>query len=110
MARMEVEELLLLLGITSNYRGYQLLLATLNAVLDDPDKMLRANRLFQEIADSYNASPTSVRDNIETLINVSWRKNPNLIQEITGYPLISRPSVKRFLEIILNYLMRTASL
>lgn len=109
MARMEVEALLLLLGISSNYRGYQLLLATLNAVLDDPDKMLRANRLFQEIADTFHTSPTSVRDNIETLINVSWRKNPHLIQEITGYPLVSRPSVKRFLEIVLNYLMRTAS-
>lgn len=108
MARIEIETLLYRLGITSNYYGYRLLLTVLDVAFDDPDKLVRVNRLFREVAELYDISPTSVRDNIETLIIVSWRKNPNLIQNITGYPLVSRPPVKRFLEIAINYLIRTS--
>lgn len=107
MARIDAETLLYRLGITSNYHGYRLLITTLETALQDPDKLIRVNRLFREVAETYGISPTSVRDNIETLIVVSWRKNPNLIQGISGYPLLSRPSVKRFLEISVNHLIRT---
>ena len=106
MVKIDAATLLYRLGITSNYRGYRPLITSLNIALDDPDKLVRINRLFREVAKTYGISPTSVRDNIETLIVVSWHKNPNLIQSITGYPLVSRPSVKRFLEIAVNYLIR----
>ena len=61
---------------------------------------------FQEISEELNTSPTAIRDNIDTLIEASWRKNPDLIRSISNYPLPARPSVKRFLEIACNYLMR----
>ena len=106
MAKIEVERLLFQLGISSNYYGYKQLAAALDKILDDLDRLSHINRLFQEISEELNTSPTAIRDNIDTLIEASWRKNPDLIRSISNYPLPARPSVKRFREIACNYLMR----
>lgn len=106
MAKLVVEELLLQLGMPSSYDGYQQLAATIDTILEDLDKLSHVNTLFQEVGEKFHTSQTAVRDNIDTLIKVSWRKNQKLIQSISGYPLVTRPSVKRFLEIAVNHLIR----
>lgn len=103
-----IEHFIHSLGINSTYRGYRYLAFAISLALYDEDYLLFIGKyLYSAIASQYDTTTGSVERNIRTVIKICWEKgNRELLEEVTPYPLESRPSTGEFLDIVVNHLKR----
>lgn len=94
------------LGIGATYRGYRYLILALTLCLEDEDYLLGISKiLYPQIARTYQTSASSVERDLRTVINVCWeRGNRGLLQEISPYPLVAKPTTGEFLDILMHHL------
>ena len=94
------------LGIGGNYQGYRYLTHALMLCLEDEDYLLGVSKLlYPEIARIYQTTASSVERNLRTVITVCWeRGNRELLQSMSMYPLLGKPTTGEFLDIITGYL------
>lgn len=94
------------LGIGRNYQGYRYLVFAISLCLKNEDYLLGVSKLlYPEIARNYHTSVYSVERNLRTVINVCWeRGNRKLLEEISLYPLLNKPTTSEFLDIVITYL------
>lgn len=101
----DIRRLLLQLGATSRYVGFDYVVHAIYLSLNNRDYLLSVTKeLYPEVAKHFGATICSVERNIRTVISSIWQRNPQLLNEITGYPLQKRPSVGEFISIIREYL------
>ena len=104
----EIERLIRSLGIGGTYRGYKYLCYALSLCLENEDYLLAISKLlYPEIADAFQTTCCSVERDLRTVINVCWeRGNRNLLDNISFYPLETKPTTGEFLDLLVGYLQR----
>lgn len=107
---LEVQSLVRSLGIGATYRGYRYLVCAISLCLDDEDYLLGISKLlYPKIAENYQTSVSSVERDLRTVISVCWeRGNKKLLEDISPYPLSSRPTTGEFLDITTGYLKQNS--
>lgn len=106
----EIQHLVRSLGIGATYRGYRYLILATSLCIEDEDYLLGISKLlYPKIADYYQTSVSSVERDLRTVISVCWeRGNSELLQQISLYPLTSKPSTGEFLDILTHHLSHRA--
>lgn len=107
----EIQYLVRSLGIGGHYQGYKYLTYAISLCLEDEEYLLSVSKLlYPEIAKRYKTTSSSVERNLRTVIAVCWeRGNRSLLETISLYPLIHKPTTSEFLDIITTHLSRSAS-
>lgn len=102
----EIPHLVRSLGIGATYRGYRYLILALTLCTEDEDYLLGISKLlYPRIAKDYQTSVSSVERDLRTVITVCWeRGNRKLLQEISPYPLLNKPTTGEFLDLLMNHL------
>lgn len=100
---MEVQALLLCLGITPNYKAYPFLLTALELLQAEPDAILLVTKqLYPAVAGRHGTNWRVVERDLRTAVTLVWRRNPDLLRSMAGYPLVQKPTVSQFLAILLG--------
>ena len=101
-----IQKLIRSLGIGGTYRGYRYLVSAISLCMEDEDYLLGISKLlYPQIARAYDTSVSSVERDLRTVINVCWeRGNRQLLEEISLYPLMNRPTTGEFLDILMHHL------
>lgn len=103
----DLKELLRRMGINSLYRGQKVALRSVELVLEDENRLLDVvNRIHEVVGAEQEKSWTAVERQLRTTVSVAWRTNPQLLENIAGYPLTKQPTASEFIEILYNYTVR----
>lgn len=102
----DIQYLVRRLGIGGNYQGYRYLTYAISLCLKDEDYLLGVSKLlYPEIARAFQTTTCSVERNLRTVVNVCWdRGNRELLEAISLYPLLNKPTTGEFLDIVTGYL------
>ncbi len=84
-----ISDLLKSVGIPVNIKGFRYLKSAIEIVTRDISNIDRiTKRLYQQIADNHNSTPSRVERDIRHAIEVAYnRGNPRLLNEIFGYTI-----------------------
>lgn len=89
------------LGITPNYIGFHQTITAVELAKCEPDMLcLVTKSLYPEVAKSYGSSWKTVERNIRSVVSMAWERNPDLLRELAGYPLDSKPRAAQFIAIL----------
>lgn len=98
---MDYRTILMCLGITPNYKGFHQMLTALEIVEANPEALTMVTKwLYPATAKRHHANWKQVERNLRTVVNMAWRTNPTLLQEIAYIPLRNKPTVSVFLSIV----------
>ena len=93
------------LGITSKYKGYFFVADAIQLVMNSQGKpILITKEIYPYLARKYKTTPMNIEHNIRTVINICWEMNRKGLDEIAGYPLISKPTNSEFVDMVAYYL------
>lgn len=106
----EIEHLIRSLGIGATYRGYKYLCYAISLCLENEDYLLGISKLlYPTIANTFQATSGSVERDLRTVISVCWeRGNRTLLNDISLYPLESKPTTGEFLDILIGYIQHSS--
>ena len=100
-----VRRLLLRLGATPRYIGFDYVIHAIILSLEDSQYLLSVTKeLYPDVARKYHTTIYSVERDIRTVITIIWKRNPHLLSQIAGYPLTKKPAVGEFIAIMREYL------
>lgn len=100
----EIRKLLLHMGITPNYAGFNQASYAIYMTLHRMDrKIMVAKEIYPDVAKQYGCSWNAVERNIRTVIDVAWKKNPSMICILAGYTLEEKPKAGQFITIVAEY-------
>ena len=89
------------LGITPNYIGFHQTITAVELAKRDPDMLVLVTKsLYPEVAKPYGTSWKTVERNIRSVVSMAGERNPDLVRELAGYPLDSRPRAAQFIAIL----------
>lgn len=104
---MEVQMILRKLGIGSTYKGYKATVIAVTLALEDEDRLSSVTkRIYGEVAQKINSTPSAVEKNIRTVMLRAWTNNRTELEIMAGYKLEIPPSPSEFLDIIYTYISR----
>lgn len=84
---LETELLLHGLGITTNYKGYEILVTAVDIVLRDENALSDVmETIYKGVAEKLGLSAASVERNIRTAISHAWDIAPNRFGKVIGWP------------------------
>ena len=94
------------LGLPRTRLGFACLTEALRMVQDDITLLTSmTTKLYPEIAKRVNSSPARVERNLRTAVEICWQYgNRAYLNEVTMFPLTSRPSVGEFIDHLVLYL------
>lgn len=94
------------LGLRATLHGFHYLTCALLLVLEDESYLLGlTKRLYPAVAKAQCASPSRVEHSLRTLVDGFWeRGNVHILEELVGYPLLHKPYVGEFIDILAAYL------
>lgn len=105
--RDSIQKTLRSLGVTPNYQGYYQITDAIELAVEDENRLLEATqKIYQHIADRDGYKWSAVERNIRTVVQRTWKINPELLAKIAGYALTEVPTATAFIEIIAAYLLR----
>lgn len=97
-------DLLSSLGITANYRGYFFTIEAVTLAVDNPARLSAVTKeLYPTVALQCDSTAARVEHGLRRMAELAWRRNPQLLQHIAGYPLPARPSASRFIAILTTH-------
>ena len=101
MHTQEIHELLLKPGIGRQYRGYSIITQAILLILEDEKRLLSLKQeIYQPVAEQQHCDWRAVERNIRTAIRRAWELNPELLQELSPYPMKYEPCAAEFLDIL----------
>lgn len=104
-----IHDTLHILGITHNYRGYRHVEMAILLALEDEDRLESVvKEIYMAVADQCGCNWNSVERNIRTLVQRAWKINAKKIMEMARYPMTVSPKASEFIEIVTNYIRRSA--
>ncbi|MCD8020531.1 MAG: sporulation initiation factor Spo0A C-terminal domain-containing protein [Clostridiales bacterium] len=99
-----IRKTLLRLGVTPRYVGFDYVIYAIRLSTENSQYLISVTKeLYPEIAKCYRTSACSVERNIRTIITNIWKKNPELLSKIAGYPLEKQPTASEFIAIMREY-------
>lgn len=97
----DIYNLLMRLGVTPNYRGFLYTAYALQLSIADGQRLLLITKhIYPAVARHYRTTWNSVERDIRTVIDIVWKRNPALLNQLAGYEMNRRPSVSQFLAIL----------
>lgn len=97
----EIRALLMRLGISMNYKGFNVCTHAVYLVTQNPDRMLFVSKwLYPDVAKHFGTTWRDVERNIRTASKIAWACNPDLVSELAGYPLTERPKAANFISML----------
>ena len=101
-----VRRLLLNLGATPRYIGFDYVIHAINLSMENSQYLLSVTKeLYPDVAKKYHTTIYSVERDIRTVITAIWKRNPGLLSQIAGYPLEKKPTVGEFIASMREYLL-----
>lgn len=101
---MNCNDLLIRLGVTPNYVGFHQLNFAVELAQQQPEPLLLVTKqIYPTVAKEYSTTWKAVERNIRSIIAIAWDRNPELLQELAGYPLTSKPKAAQFIAILAYY-------
>lgn len=98
---MSIEEILLRLGVTANYKGYLYILSALELCLADRENLhLMTKYVYPKVARQYNTSWQAVERSIRTAGELAWRHDRAFLEVLARHPLDRRPGNAKLLAIL----------
>ncbi len=101
----ELRKLLIHIGITPNYRGYNYIVFAIQMVFKDPRCLQYVTKeLYPGIAEEYDTDWRAVEHGIRIAILRSWKKDSARFENTFGIWGKEIPSVGKFLAVVYEYL------
>ena len=98
---MSIEDILLRLGITANYRGYFYLISAVELCLADRENLhLVTKYVYPKVAKLYHTNWRAVERNIRTVGKLAWTHHRAFLEELARGPLEQRPGNAKLLAIL----------
>ena len=96
-----IHDILLHLGITSNYKGYNYVAIALHLCLIDPTRLQLITKLiYPEVARQCSTTWTAVERDIRTVISIAWSNELPYLEFLGRRSLPIKPSNAQFLAIL----------
>ncbi len=94
-------------GITRNYKGYDHAVYCIYLVMDNSLRLKSIKKeLYIATAEHFNCDWRNVERNLRTIVSKAWQVNPNLLCQMSGYPIKTQPTASQFIEIVASYIGR----
>ena len=101
MRKMDIYDLLYLLGVTANYIGFFQTAFAVQLCMERPERLLLVTKwLYPDVARRYQTSWKSVERNIRTVNGIVWEQKRSFLQQLAGLELLHRPSNAQLLAIL----------
>lgn len=101
----KIASLLTRIGIRPSYKGYPYLVHVIMLASEVTDS-INLTKLYQQTAELYKVSPNVVQHDIRTVLKVYWNMGHiEKLEEIIGYPIYEKLTVKEFIYMIVDYLV-----
>lgn len=102
---MTPEKLLMTLGVTPNYKGFEQAAYLLHTLQSEPSiPHPTTTQLYAKAGARYGVSWKAVERNIRTIVDVAWQQNPTFLRSVAYFPLSKKPRAAQFLSILAEYL------
>ena len=102
-----IEDLLMSLGITRNYRGYRRTALAIQLAMEREERLEAVTKeIYWEVARLCGCTWTAVERNIRTVVQRAWRVNPARLAEMARYPLEKPPTASQFIALTAACLRR----
>ena len=87
------------IGIFANYKGFYYIARAIELCAQQPERLqLITKWLYPEVAAYYHTTWQSVERSIRTVVAVAWKRNPDLISQMSlSSSLTRKPTPKQFL-------------
>lgn len=96
-----IEDILLRLGITANYKGYFYIISAVELCLADRENLhLMTKYVYPKVAKLYNTSWQAVERNIRTVGKIAWTHDRAFLEQLARGPLGQRPGNAKLLAIL----------
>lgn len=94
------------LGIRSTLHGFRYLCYALELCKQNEDYLLAVyKRLYADVAEHFGVSRDSVEHCLRTIVDNCWnRGNRQLLIEMSGCDILSKPTAGEFIDILYHYL------
>lgn len=101
-----IPELLSDFDILSDYIGALQLIRALEILAASPAEIHAVRKgIYMVIAAEYSCTWKAVESNLRRLIDRVWDQNPERLAALAEQPLLRKPSVAQFLQILSRYLL-----
>ena len=92
------------LGVTTNYRGFFYTTYAAQLCAEEPETLHFLTKwLYPQVAKRYHTNWKSVERNIRTVVDVAWRRNPEMMCCMAGCGLKEKPPSGQFLSMLANW-------
>lgn len=93
------------LGITANYTGFFHASYSVLLAMENPQRLLLITKwLYPEVAKRYHTTAGAVERNIRTITLRAWRLNREVLEQIAGCTLATKPTAAQFISILSTHL------
>lgn len=108
----KISELLIALGLCPAYKGYSYLQYAIYLTTTHKYRQgLIVGELYQETADYFHVSKSTVQHSIRSLLDVYWNQNnAGHFSTITGFPVHNALPPREFIAVVSEYLLQTSDL
>ena len=92
------------IGIFANYKGFFYTARAVELCAQQPERLqLITKWLYPEVAAYYHTTWQSVERSIRTVVAVAWKRNPDLISQMSlSRSLTRKPTPKQFLAVLVQ--------
>lgn len=98
---MHIEDILLRLGITANYKGYFYIVTAVELCLADRENLhLVTKYVYPKVAKLYHTNWRAVERSIRTAVKIAWTHDRAFLEELARGPLGQRPGNAKLLAIL----------
>ena len=103
---MSVYEVLVHLGVTANYRGFQQCAYAVCLCVQNPDRLSMVTKwLYPDVAKRYHTTAGAVDRNIRSVVARAWKQNPAFLRELAGCPVPKMPTASQFFTILVFHFL-----
>lgn len=101
-----MHELLVRLGVTANYMGFQQCTYAVCLCVQNPDRLSMVTKwLYPDVAKHFCTTSGAVERNLRYVVKQAWERNPAFLREISKWPVFKKPTVSQFLALLVYYFL-----
>lgn len=102
----ELKKILIHMGITPNYRGYDYIVLAIQLSFENPARLQYVTKeLYPVIGKEYHTDWRAVEHSIRITILRSWESDPTRFEKFLGMRNKEKPSAGKFLAVLYAYLL-----
>ena len=100
----QLDQILRPLGITRSSKNYRVLCDCVALICDRLEAVQK--EIYTPISDQRRCKWSAIQSAVRRAAEKAWALNPEVVQQLAGYPLTGAPSAVQFLEMLYNAVVR----